>query len=144
MAQHLDTRLTKLGQSSLALEPTEDIRGRRVVDRNCEHIGQVDDLIIDEREVRVRFIEVATFGELAGRSRFHLPVDAIIWIDELTVSVEPDCAKIDTAPQYQPDLMNEDYWNLIYSHYGHTPFWHDDYVYPPYPYYARPDMRRPA
>jgi hypothetical protein len=90
---HLDTRLTRLSESSLAVEPTEDTRGRLVVDCNCEQIGQIDDLIIDEREVRVRFIEVATFGEVAGRSRFHLPVDAITWVNERTVSVQPDYAK---------------------------------------------------
>jgi hypothetical protein len=73
MTSGLNTRLIKLSESSLALEPTEDTRGRRVVDSNSEQIGQIDDLIIDEREVRVRLIEVATFGEVVGRSRFTCP-----------------------------------------------------------------------
>lgn len=144
MPQHLETKLIKLSQSSLALEPTEDIRGRRIVDTNCEQIGQVDDLIIDEREVRARLVEVATFGELAGRSRFHLPVDVITWIDERTVAIQSDRASIDQAPQYQSDLTNEKYLRALYSHYAHTPFWQDGYVYPTYPYYAKPDTRRTA
>ena len=37
--------------------------------------------------------------------RFHVPVDAITWIDERTVSVQPDRVKIDSAPQYQADVM---------------------------------------
>ena len=138
MTSHLNTRLIKLSESSLAVEPTEDTRGRRVVDRNCEQIGQIDDLIIDEREVRVRFIEVATFGEVAGRSRFHLPVDVITWVDERTVSVQPDCVKIDSGPQYEPDVMNPEYLAALFSHYECMPFWQDTYVYPTYPYYAKP------
>jgi len=144
MTAHLDTRLTRVSESSLAVEPTEDTRGRLVVDRNCEQIGQIDDLIIDEREVRVRFIEVVTFGEVAGRSRFHLPVDAITWVNERTVSVQPDYARIDSAPQYQADVMNQEYLTALFSHYGYIPFWEDSYVYPTYPYYAKPDPRRIA
>lgn len=141
MPQHLDTKLVKLSQSNLALEATEDIRGRRVVDRNCAQVGQVDDLVIDEREVRVRFIEVATFGEVAGRSRFHLPIDVITWINEQTISVQPDQTTIDQAPQYRADLANEEYLRALYLHYGCTAFWQDGYVYPSYPFYAKPDKR---
>jgi hypothetical protein len=144
MTSGLTTRLIKLSESSLALEPTEDTRARRVVDRNSEQIGQIDDLIIDEREVRVRLIEVATFGEVAGRSRFHLPVDVITWVDERTVSVQPDYAKIDSGPQYKPDVINQEYLTALFSHYGCMPFWQDGYVYPTYPYYAKPAPYRIA
>ena len=52
--------LVRLSDTDLTVaNPAEDIRNRNVVDRNNEEIGDVNDLFIDNRDKRVRFLEVA-------------------------------------------------------------------------------------
>jgi sporulation protein YlmC with PRC-barrel domain len=44
--------------------PAEDVRGRKVLDRAGEDIGHVDNLLVDDREHKVRFLCVAAGGFL--------------------------------------------------------------------------------
>ena len=55
---HMDKTATLMRLSDTELtvaDPAEDIRGRTVVDRNGEEIGDVDDLLLDDHGKRVRF-----------------------------------------------------------------------------------------
>jgi len=58
-------KLVRLSDTELTIaNPAEDIRGRAVVDRDGEDIGEVEDLLIDAQEKRVRMLEVASGGFL--------------------------------------------------------------------------------
>jgi sporulation protein YlmC with PRC-barrel domain len=121
-----DTELT-------VADPAEDIRDRKVVDRDGEELGEVNDLLIDDRDQRVRFLEVASGGFLGiGQTKFLLP-------SEDTVYVNQTRQHIAGAPAYDPDLIHEDvgegYYGDVYRHYGYPPYWGPGYTYPPYPYY---------
>jgi sporulation protein YlmC with PRC-barrel domain len=72
--------LVNLGDTGLTVaDPNADVRGRAVVDHNGEEIGKVDDLLIDDRERRVRFLRVGHGGFLGiGASHFLVPVDAVM------------------------------------------------------------------
>lgn len=134
--------LVRLSDTKLTVaDPAEDIRDRNVVDRNGDEIGDVNDLFIDDREKRVRFLEVASGGFLGlGEKKVLLPVDAITRISDDTVYVNQTRQHVAGAPDYDPDLIHEDagegsYYGNVYRHYGYTPYWGPGYMYPGYPYY---------
>ncbi len=127
--------LVRLSDSSLKLKNSaEDIRGHKVVDRMGDDIGDVKDLFIDERDKRVRFLEVASGGFLGiGERNFLIPVDAITKIDNDTITVSQGREFYKNAPQYDPALVDERYLNQTYGFFGYTPYWGSDYRYPNIP-----------
>ncbi len=132
------TGLVKLGDTDLMVaDPAEDIRGYTVMDRDGEEIGDVKSLLIDERETRVRFLEVERGGfvGLGGETRL-IPVDAVTRIADETVHVDATREHVHRAPAYDPELVDEDtYFGSIYDYYGYAPYWAAGYAYPGYPYY---------
>jgi sporulation protein YlmC with PRC-barrel domain len=134
--------LVRLSDTELTVaDAAEDIRDRQVVDRDGAEIGEVDDLLIDEPEKHVRFLEVASGGFLGlGKTRFLIPVEAITRISDSTVYINQTRQHIAGAPPYDPDLIHKDageggYYGDVYRHYGYPPYWGPGYIYPPYPYY---------
>ena len=129
--------LARLSDTDLSVaDPAEDIRGRKVVDKTNDEIGEVSDLLIDNRESKVRFIEVASGGFLGiGEQKVLIPVDAIAGITSETVQIDQSRQRVAGAPRYDPDLMDERYLTDVYGYYGYAPYWGPGYVYPPFPYY---------
>jgi len=139
--------IMRLSDTELTVaNPAEDVRGRKVIDKDGEDVGEVDDLLVDDRETKVRFLQVASGGFLGlGETKFLIPVEAITRISEDTVYVNQTRQHIAGAPPYDPDLINKDvgaetysgesYYHGIYGYYGYPPYWGPGYVYPPYPYY---------
>jgi sporulation protein YlmC with PRC-barrel domain len=143
MAQSEKTAtLVRLSDSKLTVaDPAMDIRGRAVIDRSREEIGDVSDLLIDEHDRRVRFLEVASGGFLGlGKTTFLIPVDAVTSVTAKEVCVNQTRQHIAGAPHYDPTLVHEDvgegsYYGNVYKHYGYSPYWDTGYVYPRYPHY---------
>jgi sporulation protein YlmC with PRC-barrel domain len=138
MAMH-ETKATllRLSDTDLTLaDRTEDIRGRNVMDLSGEELGEVDDLLIDDQEHKVRFLQVASGGFLGlGATKFLIPVEAITRITADTVYINQRREHVAGAPRYDPALIDERYVSDVYGHYGYPPYWGPGYKYPPYPYY---------
>jgi sporulation protein YlmC with PRC-barrel domain len=127
--------------------PAEDVRNRTVVDRNGEEIGSVDDLLIDDREHKVRFLRIKEGGLLGIGVRYRLiPVDAVTRITEDTVAIDQTGEQVGSGPEYDPTVAADDVWRReafgedgyypsLYQHYGYSPFWAPGYVYPGYPFH---------
>jgi CBS domain-containing protein/sporulation protein YlmC with PRC-barrel domain len=132
--------LLRLSDTDLTLaDPAEDIRGRDVRDLSGEDIGEVDDLLIDDLEHKVRFLQVASGGFLGlGATKFLIPVDAITRITVDVVYINQNRERVAGAPRYDPTLVDERYAREVYSHYGYPPYWGVGYEYPPYPDYPSP------
>ena len=130
-------RLLRLSDSTLTLEkPADDLRTHRVFDSDGEEIGKVEDLFIDEAENKVRFMLVTSGGFLGlGAEQILIPVDAISGIDEKGVHIAHGREHISGAPQYDPELVDQEYYQSLYGYYGYGPFWSAGYMYPNYPYY---------
>ena len=78
------TTLVRLGDTDLTVaEDAVDVRGRRVVDRDGDDIGEVDDLVIDDDERRVRFLEVASGGFLGIGEK-----DVAVQLSQITIRQE--------------------------------------------------------
>jgi sporulation protein YlmC with PRC-barrel domain len=133
------TMLIKLSNTNLRVaEPSQDLRGHRVMDKDGRDLGEVDDLILDRVEKKVRFIEVAS-GDLFGfgQAKALIPVDAITRISDQVVYINQTSQHVAAGPRYDPDLIvqetgNEGSIGDIYRHYGLLPYWQPGYVYPPH------------
>jgi sporulation protein YlmC with PRC-barrel domain len=129
--------LVRLSDTDLTVaDRAEDIRGRNVLDMAGEELGEVDDLLVDDREHKVRFLEVSSGGFLGlGAKNFLIPVDAIMRITEDAVYINQSRERVASAPRYDPTLVDERYLREVYGYYGYPPYWGADYRYPAYPYY---------
>ncbi|GHH43224.1 PRC-barrel domain-containing protein [Streptomyces candidus] len=126
-------KLSDTDQTVAAQE--EDIRGRTVIAADGEELGRVDDLLVDDTERKVRFLLVEHGGFLGiGQKKTFVPVDAVTRIAEDQVFIDRSQQQVSDAPAYDPDLVVEqEYTEGVYSHYGYMPFWGVGYTYPPYP-----------
>jgi sporulation protein YlmC with PRC-barrel domain len=117
-------------------DPDADVRGRDVHDSNGEKIGAVDDLLVDDAELRVRFLRVGSGGFLGiGKDHFLVPVDAITSVDADAVTVSRAREHLDGAPGYDPELAHDPaYYPGVYGWWGYGPYWTPGYTYPPFPY----------
>ena len=129
--------LLRLGETGLTVSfPEEDVRGRKVVDRDGEELGTVDDLLVDDAEHKVRFLQVASAGILGlGAQKVMIAVDAISRITDEAVQIDQERARVAAAPHYDPTITRDTYWEEVYGHYGYGPYWTPGYTYPAYPFY---------
>lgn len=113
-------------------DPGDDIRGRTVLDRNGEDIGEIDGLLVDESENRIRFLRLASGGLLGfGRTKRLIPVDAITRVEQKTVHIDRTKERVADSAPYDPPLLDEHaFYQNLYSHYGMQPFWVIGYRYP--------------
>lgn len=51
-------RLSDVGET--VADKDADVRGLKVIDKNGEELGTIDALLVDDRERKVRFIEVVS------------------------------------------------------------------------------------
>lgn len=138
MAEDTKANLLRLSDTDLTLaEAAEDVRGYVVLDRAGEEIGGVDDLMIDDKEHKVRFLQVASGGFLGlGERKFLIPVDAVTRIHDNHVHIDQTREHVAGSPEYDPKVVPEPtYYEGLYGYYGYSPFWAPGYVYPPYPVY---------
>ncbi|MDQ2756824.1 MAG: PRC-barrel domain-containing protein [Actinomycetota bacterium] len=119
-----------------------DVRGREVKDKDGDGIGKVADLLVDDRQEKVRFLLVEHGGFLGfGNKTTLIPVDAVTKITDQEVFIDQSHERVATAPGYDPDLVdNRPYHASIYGHYGYEPHWGTSYNYPPRLAFMYPPM----
>lgn len=128
--------LVKLGETDLTVEdPKDDVRGRKVFDRDGEELGKVHGLLVDDQHKKVRFLEVSGGGFLGiGDHTVLIPVDAVTKIDDDHVHVDQTKSHVAGGQAYDPELAKDpNYWLGYYGYYGVSPYWTAGYVYPGYP-----------
>ena len=107
MADQPESTLVKLGDTDLTLaNPADDVRGSTVVDRNGNDVGDVDGLLIDEHEKRVRFLQVGSGGFLGiGEKKRLIPVDAVTAVDEKVHLGATTRDQVAESLEYDPELV---------------------------------------
>lgn len=138
--------LVRLEDTNLTVaDENDDLRGCQVVDSNGDEIGNVDGLMIDEGERRVRFLEVGSGGFLGlGEKRQLIPIDAITKIEDGTVHIGKERQHVVGAPVYDPSLTAERrYYEDVYDYWGYPPFWGPGYIYTPIPHRPPNHPREP-
>lgn len=103
----------------------DDVRGRKVKDKAGDEVGRVDDLLIDDKERKVRFLRVEHGGLFGfGRTKSFIPVEAITRITDQDVFIDHSREHVAGAPIYDPDLVDDlPYYSVLYGYYGYMPFW---------------------
>lgn len=133
-----DIALEKLNDTGLALaDPSQDIRGRKVVDLQATEIGHVSDLFIDADQRKVRMLEIRAGGFLGiGDRHVLLPVDAVASVTKDSVFVNETRERLVHSPAYDPTLVEEptqSSWEPFFGYYGLSPYWGEGYMYPIFP-----------
>ena len=147
MTSDQDPALVRLDETDLTLaNAADDLRGRKAVDVNGDEIGEIDGLTMDLQERRLRFIHVGS-GEFLGigEKKVLIPVDAITHVDSDSVRIDKTREHVAEAPLYdravdvRPGSAGEshagitfgpEYYNSLYRHFGHLPYWTTGYAYP--------------
>jgi sporulation protein YlmC with PRC-barrel domain len=132
----MSATLVRMADSDLTpASSADDVRGKAVVDRNGDEIGEVDDLVIDEEERRVRLLQVGSGGFLGlGKQKVLIPVDAVSSVDD-AVHIDKDREHVAGGPGYDPDLViQRDVVAGLYDYYGMIPYWSAEYRSPGFPY----------
>ncbi|MDF3311994.1 PRC-barrel domain-containing protein [Rhodococcus sp. T2V] len=125
--------LIDLDATPLTMEhPEADIRGRTVFDRGGHVLGDVDGLIVDADERRVRFLRIGSGGFFGlGKTKRLVPVDAVIRIDDVSVHLDRTGEHVAQSAEYDPSIVPDaDFYETLYTHYGYAPFWMPGYTYP--------------
>ncbi|MFC4852686.1 PRC-barrel domain-containing protein [Actinophytocola glycyrrhizae] len=128
--------LVRLDDTDLALADSgDDVRGRTVVDANGDEVGEVDGLIVDLDERRVRLLQVASGGFLGiGKQMVLVPVDAVTAVDD-TVHIGAEREHVARGPAYDPELVLDPTTTTgFYDYYGFAPYWSAGYMNPGFPY----------
>jgi len=130
--------LVKLSEGNVILDdPGQDIRHRKVIDRDGELIGHVSDLFVDQDEKKVRMLQVAAGGFLGlGDRHFLVPVEAITRVTADDVHIDQTSAKVVHSPEYDPKLSDvpfRDAWAGYYGYYGFSPYWSAGSINPTFP-----------
>jgi sporulation protein YlmC with PRC-barrel domain len=96
-------------------EHWQDAQGLKVLDKQGDEVGTVEDLYIYEDAQAVHLLKV----EIEGR-HFLIPVDAITNVEDEGVNVEQDKSVIMESPEHDsedvPDLETS---RAVYDHYGY-------------------------
>lgn len=133
MTTQNNATLSKLSDTGETVDgAANDIRGRKVKDKDGKDLGTVDDLLIDDNERKVRFLLIEHGGFLGiGETKSFIPVDAISRIGEAEVVINHTRDHVAGAPGYDPALISDRvYHEGIYNYYGYGPYWGAGYVYP--------------
>src|SRR3712207_9018827 len=102
-----DIGFVKFSNSNFMFEnPEQDIRGKDVYDIDGEQIGSVDDLYVDGRERKVRFLEVGAGGFLGvGERHFLVPVESVTEVGEIRIIIEPGREKATGSPPFDTTVV---------------------------------------
>ncbi|SNY25577.1 PRC-barrel domain-containing protein [Paractinoplanes atraurantiacus] len=113
-------------------DPGQDIRGRKVQDRDGNDVGKVDDLLVDTEHQKVRLLRVEHGGLFGiGATPVFIPVEAVERVTDDEVGIDRSRIQVADAPPYDPELVDRDeYFNKLYNYYGYAPYWSPGYIPP--------------
>lgn len=99
--------LIRLSDTNFEVSDQDDTSGRTVIDQHGNDIGDVNDLIIDPQQRRVRFLLVTSGGFLGIGGRMMLiPVDAISRVTNKVVAIDQKSPGGLRSSVYNPTLID--------------------------------------
>ena len=126
MALTFTRDLDPLTSSGLELDdPSRDLRGREVVDRNENTVGSVAEMLIDPTLRVPRMVVIETSGRLGmGKKQYLVPLEAIE-ADESQVRIGWTKDEVTNEPEYRlADGEEEELQYVqVYAAYGIRPYW---------------------
>lgn len=111
------------------LMTADTLEGNKVVNRQNETLGEIDDIMLDVSQGRIAYAVMASGGVLGlGEKLFALPWSA------LTLDTERKCFVLDAAkdsfknaPGFDqdrwPDAADAQWHRQVHEHYRQAPYW---------------------
>jgi len=123
--------LVLFSDTTMPVLPSEEVRGRAVMDVDGQRIGKVDDLVLDRDTGRVRFLVLGSGGLIGiGRHRWLVPVDVVSDVAPDAIFLDVTKDRLDDAPEWQNWLDDPEYIGRVYAHFGRAPYWSEGYMQP--------------
>ena len=116
MAQGEGSNLVKLDDFEGELdEHWQDIRGRKVIDKNGDEVGTVEELYIWEGPSTVHLITVS-----GDERSFLIPVHTVTNVDEEAVALEVGKEKVMDSPEFDSDdVPDSETRRAAFDYYGY-------------------------
>jgi sporulation protein YlmC with PRC-barrel domain len=98
----------------------EDFRWKQLIGSDGEKIGTIDELISDEDDGRVEFLQISHGGFLGiGAEHFLVPVSSITGFDDKHVYIDRNVDGLNGVPPVEFDRIEDpDYYEGIRSWWG--------------------------
>lgn len=135
MTSNDNSTIYTLGDRGLKIDGSaNDVRGREVKDKDGTGVGKVAELLVDERERKIRFMLVEHGGFLGfGDTKTLIPVEAVTKITEDDVFIDQSRDRVASAPGYAPDLIQDrPHHASVYDHYGYPQYSASGLLFPYY------------
>jgi sporulation protein YlmC with PRC-barrel domain len=109
--------------------PSKDLTGNRVVNRQNDDLGKIEDLVLDLDQGRVAYAVLSFGGFLGvGDKLFAIPWQALTFdpvANRFVLGI--DKSLLDKAPGFDknrwPDMADPAWGAQLYSYYGYQPYW---------------------
>ena len=104
--------------------------GDRVVNRQGEDLGKIEDLMIDPEQGRVGYAVLSFGGFLGmGDKLFAVPMQALkLSREDKWFVLDVDKERLKNAPGFDkdrwPDITDRGFGSTVYSYYNTQPYWH--------------------
>jgi sporulation protein YlmC with PRC-barrel domain len=96
-------------------EHWQDARGRKVIDKNGDEVGTVEELFIWEYPSTVHLIAVS-----GDERSFLIPVHTVTNVDEETVALEVGKVKVMDSPEFESDdVPDPETRRAAFDYYGY-------------------------
>jgi ribosomal 30S subunit maturation factor RimM len=96
-------------------EHWQDIQGRKVIDKNGDEVGTVEELYIWEGPSTVHLITVS-----GDERSFLIPVHTVTNVDEEAVALEVGNDKVMDSPEFESDdVPDSETRRAIFAYYGY-------------------------
>jgi sporulation protein YlmC with PRC-barrel domain len=97
-------------------EPWQEVKGRKVIDKNSDEVGTVEELYIWEGPSTVHLIKVS-----GDERSFLIPVHAVTNVDEGTIALETARDKVMESPEFESeDVPDTETRHATFDYYGYT------------------------
>jgi sporulation protein YlmC with PRC-barrel domain len=96
-------------------EHWQDARGRKIIDKNGDEVGTVEELFIWEDPSTVHLIAVS-----GDERTFLIPVHTVTNVDEETVALEVGKVKVMDSPEFESDdVPDSETRRAAFDYYGY-------------------------
>jgi sporulation protein YlmC with PRC-barrel domain len=114
--------LVRLERRQHPRPPYQELRQRSVFDSGARHIGQVENLYVDDDDRTLHFVDVVTSGFMGLGKKHHLvPVEAITDESPGSITLGVDEATVERAPTLSNPKAGPDdqLQRAVREHYGY-------------------------
>ena len=129
MQQHDKITKTDPNKAYRRVLAASTLTGDPVKNSTGEHIGTVDEIMIDILSGKVAYAVLSFGGFLGmGEKLFALPWSTLrVDEDQKHFILDIDKAKLENAPgfdkEHWPDMVDQTWGNQIFAYYGAKPYW---------------------